>query len=67
MRSIWLIRNDCIFNNQVWSDVKVVLRRIQRLILEWKPIFKEKMRGAMMSWSSSLEQMIKEPLRIGNS
>jgi hypothetical protein len=47
--------------------VKVVLRIIQRLILEWKPIFKEKMRGAMMSWSSSLEQMIKEPLRIGNS
>jgi hypothetical protein len=43
MRSIWLIRNDCVFNNQVWSDVKLVLRRIQKLILEWKPIIKEKM------------------------
>jgi hypothetical protein len=34
LRSIWLIRNDIIFNNQVWVDVKMILRRMLKLTLE---------------------------------
>jgi hypothetical protein len=64
MRGIWLTRNDFIFNKHAWSDVKAVLRRNQKLIMEWKPIYKEEKIKAMMRWSSSLERLIREPLRI---
>jgi hypothetical protein len=33
LRGIWLIRNDFIFNKQVWSDVKLILRML-RLTME---------------------------------
>jgi hypothetical protein len=59
MRGIWLKRNDFIFNKQVWVDVKVVMRRIQRLLVEWRPIFKEGKMDVMMSWLSSLERLIR--------
>jgi hypothetical protein len=41
LRSAWLIRNDFIFNKQVWVDVKMILRRMLRLTLEWQNTFKE--------------------------
>jgi hypothetical protein len=56
MRGILLTRNDFIFNKQAWSDVKAVLIRIQKLIVEWKPIYKEEKMEAMMRWSSSLDE-----------
>jgi hypothetical protein len=27
-RGLWLTMNDFVFNNQVWSDVRMVLKRI---------------------------------------
>jgi hypothetical protein len=34
MRGLWLTRNDFVFNNQVWSDVKMELKRIWKLSME---------------------------------
>jgi hypothetical protein len=64
-RGLWLTRNDFIFNN-VWTDVKKVLRRIQNLAWEWKPIYKEAKMEEMMRWLSFLEKLIQEPLKIGS-
>jgi hypothetical protein len=38
LMSIWLIRNDFIFNRQVWLDVKFILRKMMKLCVEWKLI-----------------------------
>jgi hypothetical protein len=35
LRSIWLTRNDFIFHNQVWVDVKTIVRRMWSLTHEW--------------------------------
>jgi hypothetical protein len=64
LRGIWLIRNDFIFNKQVWSDIKLILRRMLRLTVEQKIIFKESRREEMERWSSFLEKVNHEPLRI---
>jgi hypothetical protein len=40
LRGMWLTRNDFVFNKHVWLDVKIVLKRILRLRVEWEPIFK---------------------------
>jgi hypothetical protein len=29
LRSIWLIRNDFIFNKQIWSNIKLILRLVE--------------------------------------
>jgi hypothetical protein len=66
LRGVWLIRNEMVFNNQVWSDVRSILRRILQLIMEWKPIFKEENLEEMMNWLCSLEKLIHKPLQIKN-
>jgi hypothetical protein len=66
LRGVWLIRNEMVFNNQVWSDVRSILRRILQLIMEWKPIFKEENLEEMMNWLCSLEKLIHKSLQIKN-
>jgi hypothetical protein len=66
LRSVWLIWNDLIFNKQAWVVVRMVLRRMLRLTMEWQTTFKESKMGEMKRWSSFLEMLIKEPLRITN-
>jgi hypothetical protein len=61
------MRNDLMFDKQGWPDVRGILRKILRLTLEWKCIFKETEMGKLMKWCSILEQKIKEPLRIRNA
>jgi hypothetical protein len=34
LRGLWLIRNNMVFNAQVWVDVKLVLRKIWSLTME---------------------------------
>jgi hypothetical protein len=46
-----IVRNDFVFNKQVWLDVKCILRRIWKLTLEWRIICKEKKMEEMMRWS----------------
>jgi hypothetical protein len=41
LRGIWLMRNDLIFHNQGWSEVKTILRRMLRLTIEWSISFKD--------------------------
>jgi hypothetical protein len=67
LRGIWLTRNNFVFNKQGWLDVNVVLRRILSLIKEWRHIFKKDKMTEMMSWLSSLEELIQEPLKIKNA
>jgi hypothetical protein len=41
LRGIWLKRNEFVFKKQDWLDVKLILRKILKLTLEWKVIYKE--------------------------
>jgi hypothetical protein len=66
LRGVWLIRNEFVFQNQVWSEVKMVLRKVMALTLKWKPICKAVKMESMRSWYSFLEQKLKDPLLITN-
>jgi hypothetical protein len=66
LRSIWLTRNDLVFNKQDWRDVKQILRRMLRLTREWEIMVKEDRMEEIKRWSSFLERKIQEPLRIAN-
>jgi hypothetical protein len=35
------MRNDLIFHNQGWTEVKTILRRMLRLTIEWSISFKD--------------------------
>jgi hypothetical protein len=67
LRSIWLTRNAMIFDKQVWSSVKWILRKIRILLLDWEVMCKKSKMGEMKAWLSGLERLIQEPLRIGNA
>jgi hypothetical protein len=67
LRGVWLMRNDLVFGRQGWSDVKSILGKIPRLILEWKCIFKEAEMENLTKWSTFLEQQIRELLKIVNA
>jgi hypothetical protein len=64
LREIWLIRNDFVFNDQVWLDVKIVWRKIITLSMEWKDLCRDQQETKMERWLSYLESLIKRPLRI---
>jgi hypothetical protein len=64
MRGVWLSRNGIMFNDQTWSDVRSILKTMMRLILEWKPIFKEEEMEEMKTWLYYLEKLTQEPSRI---
>jgi hypothetical protein len=66
LRSIWLTRNEFIFNKQVWRDVRQILRKMLRLTMEWEVMFKESKKEELMKCSSCLEKRIQEPMRIAN-
>jgi hypothetical protein len=67
LRGLWLTRNDFVFNKQEWSDVKLNLRRVLKLLLEWKVIFKESKMVEMTSWLYFLEFQIRGPMKITSS
>jgi hypothetical protein len=64
LRGMWLTRNDFVLKNQVWIDVKLVLRRVLTLSLEWKPICKTSRLEEMKNWCSFLETKTIAPLQL---
>jgi hypothetical protein len=66
LRGAWLIRNDFVLKKQIWTDVKLILRRILVLSMEWSPIGKTSKMEEMQSWCSFLEAKIRAPLQITN-
>jgi hypothetical protein len=58
LRGLWLTRNDFVFYAQVWSDVKLVLRRILSLSMEWRFICKESKIEMIKSWLAFLVAQI---------
>jgi hypothetical protein len=64
LRGIWLTQNDFVFNNQSWSVVKLVLRRIWKLSVEWQILCKDSTMETMKKWLIFLEQQFREPMRI---
>jgi hypothetical protein len=62
LRGVWLTKNDLVFHKD-WTDVKLIWRRILKLLLEWRPIYKELKMGMMMSWLSFLEGVIRRLVR----
>jgi hypothetical protein len=67
LRGIWLTHNDFVFNGQVWSDVKLLLRKIWKLSMEWKILCTESLMEMMERWLTFLEQQISEPLKISSA
>jgi hypothetical protein len=63
LRGVWLTKNDLVFHKKDWTDVKLIWRRILKLLLEWRPIYKELKMGMMMSWLSFLEGVIRRLVR----
>jgi hypothetical protein len=61
---LWLTRNDFVFNNQVWRDVKTVIRRIYLSMVDWKPMYRGDLEQGMAKWRSHLEAALKIPLAI---
>jgi hypothetical protein len=64
VRGLWLIKNEFVFNDQVWSYVKMVVRRIWKLSMEWSIICKSSKMEEMRNYLSFLEKLIQEPLKI---
>jgi hypothetical protein len=60
---VWLTRNDFVFKRQDWTDVKLVLRRVLVLTMEWKPICKPWKMEEMKNWCSFLETGSGSPCR----
>jgi hypothetical protein len=54
-----------IFDKQVWSSVKWILRKTGKMLVDWEVIYKES-KEEMKKWLSDLDKLIQEPLRIGN-
>jgi hypothetical protein len=59
-------RNNFVFNRQAWLDVKMVLRRVLKLSMEWQIICKDGKMEKMKKWLSFLEKQISEPLQIAS-
>jgi hypothetical protein len=55
-----------IFDKQVWSSVKWILRKTGKMLVDWEVIYKESKKEEMKKWLSDLDKLIQEPLRIGN-
>jgi hypothetical protein len=54
-----------IFDKQVWSSVKWILRKTGKMLVDWEVIYKES-KEEMKKWLSGMDKLIQEPLRIGN-
>jgi hypothetical protein len=63
LRGLWLIRNNMVFNAHVWLDVKLVLRRIWRLTMEWKVICVADKMEELERWVSSWRSKSAPPCR----
>jgi hypothetical protein len=46
-------QNDFVFNNQGWSDVKLFLRRMWKLSMEWQILCKDMAMKMMKMWLTS--------------
>jgi hypothetical protein len=66
LRELWLRRDNFVFNAQVWLDVKLVLKRVSSVSMEWKIICKESKMETMKSWLSFLVAQIREPLKFSS-
>jgi hypothetical protein len=66
LRELWFTRNNFVFNAQVWLDVKLVLKRVLSVSMEWKIICKESKMETMKSWLSFLVAQIREPLKFSS-
>jgi hypothetical protein len=62
--SLWLTRNDFVFNHQVWKDVKTVIRQIWLCMVEWKPMYQKDLAQDMELWCSFSEEAFKTPLAL---
>jgi hypothetical protein len=64
---LWLVRNDMIFRDQHWQDIKMVLRKIWRCMSTCKPMYKESLKVGATQWCNFLESKLKVPLEIDYS
>lgn len=63
--SIWKLRNSLCFQGGVWSDVKVVLIKVARMLRRWKVLCKEAENVWLEEVVEALQQKARENPRIG--
>lgn len=64
LRAIWLMRNEFVFNNQVWRDSKATIWWSLKLMKMWAPMYAEQGTSKLEEWVKFLEKEISMPLAI---
>jgi hypothetical protein len=64
---LWLTRNDLVFHNDTWQDIRKVLRRIRRTVSTWKPMYSEYLEVGVTQWCVFLETTYRAPLELRSS
>jgi hypothetical protein len=55
LRSIWITKNDMIFNRSQWFGMQVMWRKVSYNLAQWKILLKEEEKGRMMTMLNQLE------------
>ena len=66
---LWLARNNMVFRDQQWRDIKQVLKIIWSCTRMWEPIFREPehLKVSTDAWCAFLEGVLAAPLEIGHT
>ena len=64
---LWLTSNDLVFNNAVWQDMRMILRKIWRCMFTWKPMFLGSLEAGVSQWCNYHEETFRAPLAISSS
>ena len=66
---LWLARNNMVFRDQQWRDIKQVLKIIWSCTRMWEPIFREPehLKVSTDAWCAFLEEVLAAPLEIGHT
>jgi hypothetical protein len=61
LRTIWITRNDQVFNRSQWFGLQGLWRQVAYSCAQWKILLKEKERGKLNLFLSKLEMLARLP------
>jgi hypothetical protein len=62
--AIWKLRNECCFQGTRWEGVQVLLRKIGRMIRDWRLLNKPEVAARLEEWARDLEMRSGRPPRL---
>jgi hypothetical protein len=63
--AIWKLRNEFYFQGANWSGVQVLLRKITRMLRDWRLLNKSEAAAILEAWAQELESRSCRPPRLG--